>query len=392
MREKMKSESYVKGYEELQMLIQELKKYQHLCIYSAGNRAKEVLLMWQSGFLDIPKPEYFLVSDKKGNREFVDNPERIKDIPVYALREKADDNVDQTAVFVVAMEHYHKDICGCLSETSYQNIFCLTDIMERILIAEYMEFYFRRHGLPFNVTEMYERDWYLCAESYPEDRLMTYMVQCVQDIGLEERMIQREWVTALQAGAALTKQRIAAVTDADGDNISSKNPYYNEMTGLYWLWKNTSWDFSGICHYRRQFESDVVIQYLTENKADIILPMPTVVYPDLQRYYLNWGEPEYYDILLKVIRELEPEYYETAIWCAEHEIFIPNNIFIMKRDILEDYCRFAFRIIDEVELRMSLKTGAKQKRCWESEHVSTIYFMNNMDRFRIFFSNLKRYW
>ena len=388
----MQSAVYKKGYEELQMLISEMEECRHLCIYSAGNRAKEVLLMQQSGFLKIQKPEYFLVSEKKGNREFVDNPEEIEGIPVYALQDKASDDVTGTVVLVVAMEHYHEEIGNLLKQTSYQKIFFLTDIMERILIAEYMEYYFKQNGLPFERTEMYEKDWYLSTQTGSDNTLMTYMVKCHKDVGLEDSFVKREWVTELQAGAALTKERIAKVTDADGDNISEKNPYYNEMTGMYWLWKNTKWDFSGICHYRRQFESDVVLQYLFENKADVVLPMPTAVYPNLRGYYLNWGESAYYDMLLRVIGELEPEYYETALWCAEHEIFIPNNIFIAKRDIVEDYCRFAFEMIDEVERRMRFETGAKQKRCWESEHVSTIYFMKNIEKYHIVFSNLKRYW
>ena len=392
MKEKLKSESYIKGYEELGTVIKALQKYQHLCIYSAGNRAKEVMLMQRRGFLNIPTPDYFLVSEKQGNREFIDNPDTIMGIPVYSLQERTDTNDGQTAVLVVAMEHYHEEIRKSLAETSYQDIFYLTDIMEKILIAEYMEYYFQRNDLPFAMTEMYEKDWYVNEKGCPHNELMTYMVQCVQDVGLEDVLVHRKWITPLQAGAALTDQRIAAVTDMDGDNISLKNPYYNEMTGMYWLWKNTDLSFSGICHYRRQFESDVVIQYLIEDKADIVLPMPTAVYPDLQGYYLNWGEAEYYDMMLGVIRELEPEYYETAKWCAEHEVFIPNNIFIAKRDILEDYCRFSFRIIDEVEKRMNRTMGAKQKRCWESEHVSTIYFVKNMDKFRVVFSNLKRYW
>ena len=43
------------------------------------------------------------------------------------------------------------------------------------------------------------------------------------------------------------------VKDNTGDNISSKNANYCELTGLYWAWKNLTADYIGLVHYRRQF-------------------------------------------------------------------------------------------------------------------------------------------
>ena len=34
--------------------------------------------------------------------------------------------------------------------------------------------------------------------------------------------------------------------DNTGDNISSKNAEYTELTGIYWVWKNIKSDFKGI--------------------------------------------------------------------------------------------------------------------------------------------------
>lgn len=394
----MENAVYKQGTIELNRLFSEIMGFQKLCVYSAGNRAKELIQMRKIGFLDLQQPSCFFVTGMQGNRESIDNPEYIDEIPVYVLsdyqevKRRYDLKSENTAILVVAMEHYHQEISASLSQTDFKNIYYLTDIMERILIADCMKYYYGKLGKNFQMTEMCAEDQKYFDKKKEEISAMTYMVQCAQDVKITEVRKERDWVVPLQAGAALTDVRVAEVTDADGDNISLKNPYYNEMTGVYWVWKNTNLDYSGICHYRRQFESDIVWKYLWEEKADVVLPMPALVFPDLAGYYLNWGERSYYEEMLQVIKEKYPDYYEAALWCARHPIFYPNNIFIAKREILEDYCEFAFSVIDEVEERMKNYDGIKQKRCWLSEHVTTIYFMKHHEDYRIIFSNLKRYW
>ena len=49
------------------------------------------------------------------------------------------------------------------------------------------------------------------------------------------------------------KQSLGYATDNTGDNISSKNANYCELTGLYWAWKNIQSDYIGLVHYLRHF-------------------------------------------------------------------------------------------------------------------------------------------
>src|SRR5690554_3932221 len=61
----------------------------------------------------------------------------------------------------------------------------------------------------------------------------------------------------IMVGNALMPALVEMTGDDSGRSISEKNRYYSELTGIYWVWKNTRQDITGACHYRRYFhESD----------------------------------------------------------------------------------------------------------------------------------------
>jgi hypothetical protein len=231
---------------------------------------------------------------------------------------------------------------------------------------------------------------------FPKDGLKkdihTYSVMCERDSSTKAHFERLDWISELQAGAVYARNIVAEYRDDTGEHISNLNSYYNELTVLYWVWKNTSHDYTGICHYRRRFESEIALLPLLEDKTDVVLPLPFVVGQDLRTYYQHWGYDEYYAMMLEVIRERFADYYETACWCANHIVFLPNNICITKRAVLEEYCAFLFGVINEVEVRIKTTDIRKQNRCWLSEHVTTVYFMHYLKSHPVYFAKLKRIW
>ena len=61
--------------------------------------------------------------------------------------------------------------------------------------------------------------------------------------------------TPLQCCADRSNTDVCELKDNTGENISSKNFYYCETTGTYWIWKNApETKYVGQCQYRRRLE------------------------------------------------------------------------------------------------------------------------------------------
>ena len=157
--------------------------------------------------------------------------------------------------------------------------------------------------------------------------------------------------------------------DSEGENISNKNPYYCELTGLYWAWKNLEADYIGLVHYRRYFTKNLKIQknekekfknVLSKKEADKILDKVDVILPRKRRYYIENMYDHYKHTLYiepldktrEIIEEKYPEYLEEFEKLHQRTSAHMFNMLIMKKEILNDYCNWLFDILFELEKRV----------------------------------------
>ena len=179
--------------------------------------------------------------------------------------------------------------------------------------------------------------------------------------GYEEpsfKIIEDDIHIPLQVGAYNRKQ-ICQLADDSLYNISEKNPIYSELTGLYWVWKNTGdVKYKGCEHFRRHFN-------LTQKQIETILEHYDIILP--QRYVLNAQNCEDFhkkfhnikDLKLceEIILELYPEYEDSYNKFIKNgrEIYIANS-FITSNDNFNKICEFLFTIFFEFEKRMGFST------------------------------------
>ena len=168
------------------------------------------------------------------------------------------------------------------------------------------------------------------------------------------------------------KADLGYVGDNTGDNISSKNTNYCELTGLYWAWKNLKCDYIGLCHYRRYFAHTVSGSDMEKKKLAILqrtdyeklLKQYDVILPKQRNYFIETVRSQYEhahnknDLALteQIVAELYPEYSEAfckVMGGTKLHIF---NMFVMKKEKFDEYCQWLFTILFELEKRIDISS------------------------------------
>lgn len=176
----------------------------------------------------------------------------------------------------------------------------------------------------------------------------------------------------VQVGAEGKEKIEGYQPDNVGENISNKNPYFCELTGLYWAWKNIDSDYIGLVHYRRYFSESRKIPkdenlkfniVLNSEEIKKILENTDVILPQKRKYYIEnlydhykhtmYIEP--LDETRKIINEKYPEYLEEFDKLHKRTSAHMFNMFIMKKEILNEYCTWLFDILFELEKRINVE-------------------------------------
>ncbi|WP_159060018.1 DUF4422 domain-containing protein [Collinsella provencensis] len=188
----------------------------------------------------------------------------------------------------------------------------------------------------------------------------------------------------VQVGCALRDYRYDwALHDDEGENISTLNAMYCELTTQYWAWKNVDAPYVGFCHYRRYFDfspekhmensfgeiMDGRIDSVTQSKyhldddsirvalagADIV----TTVVQDIRSYMgplatlrSQYGAADHLhvedlDRVIDILKKNHPEYSEDADRFLSGHNACFCNMFVMRREIFNEYCEWLFPLLRE---------------------------------------------
>jgi hypothetical protein len=171
------------------------------------------------------------------------------------------------------------------------------------------------------------------------------------------------------------KKGINYQRDDEGTNISKKNPNYNELTAIYWAWKNLkNVDAIGLVHYRRYFikgwhfsnldnviDEEDVAKLLS--KYDVILPKKRHYYIEtIYSHYVHSHHKEPLDETRRIIIKLYPSYLSSFDKVMSRRSAHMFNMFIMKKKYFNGYCKWLFDILEHVENSIDINNYSRQER------------------------------
>lgn len=185
------------------------------------------------------------------------------------------------------------------------------------------------------------------------------------------RMPEDGMYVPVHVGAEINKNtdgsdiNLEYVKDNNGVNISEKNPYFCELTGLYYAWKNLNADYIGLVHYRRYFagkeKGKDCFDYILKNEELIpMLKSYKIIVPHKRRYYIetlytHYAHTHYaihLDLTRKIISDRKPEYLKSFEKVLNKTFGYMFNMMIMEKKLLDNYCSWVFDILFELEIQL----------------------------------------
>ena len=205
----------------------------------------------------------------------------------------------------------------------------------------------------------------------------------------------------------LTKKYNLKIIFADKSNLYKMKRAYCEMSQLYYIYSlykkgEITSKYIGFNHYRRYFNFTDNIPDIDEifQNYDVILNDPFYERDGMKKQYCTYHICDKYEEILDIIKDIKPDYYETAIKPIYNIYYC--NLFIMKKHDFFRYCEFVFDILFEFDRRNNftkdddvinyLRKNYKnidydrqsRLQAFLSERIGNIFFYHNFKKIKTF--------
>ncbi len=249
--------------------------------------------------------------------------------------------------------------------------------------------------------------------------------------------VENELYVPVIVGSAFRKLNAKMTGDDSGISISEKNNFFSELTGIYWVWKNTTQDVTGCCHYRRYFYEDDVEPFdlrvkrafyyllglhkkrygliytsnlrrftqkiLGEKKIseildvyDAILPQKRKLKYTVEEHYRRYHNSGDMEIIAQILRKKYPAYIPAFKKMLKTKSLYANNMFILPSSRFDSFMKWWFSVLFEFENTVDLNSyqGYQQRVIgFIAERLLTAWFIHENLKVKelpvIYFKNIK---
>jgi hypothetical protein len=164
--------------------------------------------------------------------------------------------------------------------------------------------------------------------------------------------------------------------DDTGDNISHLNKWFADLTGLYWVWKNTDDEILGINQYRRAWNNDSIRNLVFKNNTIYITPLfrfNNSTYDQFVESHTEMG--------LKILREaaerkvihITPDMVDDL---KRIDFLSSCYMMITTRDLFDEVCKLLFDVV--LELYHGTKYALpfiQYDKVWNTDQTRMIAFL-----------------
>ena len=250
-----------------------------------------------------------------------------------------------------------------------------------------------REFIQINYNPTVNGRWFIMRKAPPKDVALYVVTHKKYSVPLPDGY------KSIHAGRAL-KSDLGYIGDDSGRNISELNPYLNEMTAAYWIWKNTSHEIVGISHYRRFFSSKASRVFdpkniLTSAQAVNVLRLydMIVVLEDNYSYnqygfLINDVGPTIANTSIALAKTMmsiyQPDYVDAFDFVMSNSAVFRCNMMITRKHVFDAYCEWLFSFLlpahaEFMKMAPLEKLSVNQKRIFGylAERLMNIWLVKN---------------
>lgn len=361
-------------------------------IFGAHSRAQTTAVYLQTIYPELSVEAYLYDNEEK-------NPESVRGIKVIHVCRDSGLHIDYP-VYIGTRGTYHQQIADRLRGIGFTGIYPVTFKLDLKLRNAYMEKHFmeiKREFIRIDSLQEVEK-----GKVHGDDagervgkkvRKRSKSATVYVAVSKYDRLLGQHYRLAsyekeIKAGAAFWESNFpeTAITDDTGDNISEKNRQFCELTALYWIWKHGCEDIIGLAQYRRHFIlPEDWIRRMEENDIDVILPVPLYVAPNIVGNYKSRHDPADWDAMMAYLKRQDTEEYREAETFFQTNLYSPCNMFIMRRQVLDELCAWLFPILFAVAEQGGQKEDRYLNRYpgFLSERLITFFFERHRGSYRV---------